>query len=481
LCAGTDHDTIAPAIEAGGITMEDLISRLKDALGPAGALEGDDIGEAYREDFGRFRNTAPRLLLRPASTDEVSTALALCNEAGQPVIAQGGMTGLVDAAVPNENEIAINLERMRALIELDDASATMTVEAGMPLQMVQEIADDKGFLFPLDIGARGTCTVGGNISTNAGGNRVIRYGMMRDMVLGLEAVLADGTVISSLNKMIKNNAGYDLKHLFIGSEGTLGVVTKAVLRLRPKPRSQSVGFAALGGFGDAVALLRHCHERLGGTLSAFEAFWPSSYHLVRDRAPHVRLPLPDDHPFYVLIESMGADEASDAERFEAALGEAIEAGWIVDAVIAKSAAEVDALWAVRDGIPDGLFSYRTMLNYDVSVPLGDMDDLAVRMQARFDEKFPGNRAVFFGHIGDGNLHVSLTIGEDSMARHDEVDEVIYSLTAEYSGSISAEHGIGRLKRGHLPKSRGATELALMRNLKAALDPKGILGQGRVIG
>ena len=460
--------------------MDDLIARLKEVLGPNGALEGDAIGEAYCEDFGRFRNTAPRLVMRPATTEEVSRALALCNAAGQPIIAQGGMTGLVDAAVPNENEIAINLERMRNLIEMDEASSTMTVEAGMPLQTVQETADDHGFLFPLDIGARGSCTVGGNMSTNAGGNRVIRYGMMRDMVLGLEAVLADGTVVSSLNKMIKNNAGYDLKHLFIGSEGTLGIITKAVLRLRPKPRSQSVAFAALGGFDDAVALLRHCHERLGGTLSAFEAFWPSSYHLVRDRAPHVRLPLPDDHAFYVLIESMGADEASDAERFEATLGEAIEQGWIKDAVIAKSAAEVDGLWAVRDGIPDGLFSYRTMLNYDISVPLGDMGVLAERMQARIDATFPENRTVFFGHIGDGNLHVSLTIGDESMARHDEVDEVIYSLTEEYAGSISGEHGIGRLKRPHLSKSRTDAELALMRTLKNALDPKGILGQGRVL-
>ncbi len=460
--------------------MDDLIARLKQVLGPTGALEGADIGEAYREDFGHFRNTAPRLVMRPASTGEVSAVLALCNQAGQPVIAQGGMTGLVDGAVAAENEVAINLERMRNLIELDETSATMTVAAGMKLQTVQEIADEHGFLFPLDIGARGSCTVGGNISTNAGGNRVIRYGVMRDMVLGLEAVLADGTVITSLNKMIKNNAGYDLKHLFIGSEGTLGVVTAAVLRLRPKPRSQSVGFAALGGFDDAVALLRHCHERLGGTLSAYEAFWPSSYHLVRDRAPSVRLPLADDHPFYVLIESMGGDAAADAERFEATLADGAEAGWIVDAVIAKSAAEIEALWAVRDGIPEGLFSYRTMLNYDVSLALGDMPGLVERMAERIDARFPDNRTVFFGHIGDGNLHVSTTVGPDSIARHDEVDEIIYSLTAEVGGSISAEHGIGRLKRGHLAKSRGAAELALMRTLKTALDPNNILGPGRVL-
>ena len=461
--------------------MENLIARLKDVLGPNGALEGADIGEAYHQDFGRFRNTAPRLVMRPVSTEQVSRVMAMCNEAAQPIVAQGGMTGLVDGAVPNENEIAINLERMRNLIEFDEASATMTVEAGMPLQAVQEIADERGFLFPLDIGARGSCTVGGNISTNAGGNRVIRYGMMRDMVLGLEAVLADGTIISSLNKMIKNNAGYDLKHLFIGSEGTLGIVTGAVLRLRPKPRSQSVGFVALNSFNDAVALLRHCHERLGGTLSAFEAFWPSSYHLVRDRAPNVRLPLTDDHPFYVLIESMGGDEVVDADRFETTLGDAAEAGWIVDAVIAKSVAEVDALWEVRDGIPEGLFSYQTMLNYDVSLPLGDMGDLAERMQKRIDVTFPNNRTVFFGHIGDGNLHVSLTIGADSMERHEEVDEIIYSMIAEYNGSISAEHGIGRLKRSHLPKSRTEAELDLMHTLKASLDPKNILGQGRVLG
>ena len=460
--------------------MDDLIARLKEVLGPKGWREGDDIGEVYRVDEGRMRVGDPALVMCPTTTEEVAGVLALCNRAGRAVVAQGGMTGLVDAAVPGEGELVLTLERMRKVVELDDASATLTVEAGAVLQAVQEYADEHGFLFPLDIGARGSCTIGGVIATNAGGNRVIRYGMMRDMVLGIEAVLADGTVLSGLSKMIKNNAGYDLKHLFIGTEGTLGVVTRAVLRLRPKPRSQSVAFCALTGFEAATKLLRYCHEHLGGTLSAFEAFWPSAYTLVLERVPGVRPPLADGHPFYVLIESMGSDPEGDGERFDHVLAGGAEKGWLVDAVVAKSQAEVVGLWSVRDAIPEALFTMQPLVNFDIGLALGDMEPVARRIVERLDAHFPDHRTVFFGHIGDGNLHLSLTAGADSHARQEEIDEIVYGVTAAAGGSISAEHGIGRLKRGHLDKSRSAAEIALMRTLKATLDPNNILSPGRVL-
>jgi len=345
---------------------------------------------------------------------------------------------------------------------------------------VQDYADAHDFFFPLDLGARGSCTIGGNLATNAGGNRVIRYGMIRDMTLGVEAVLADGTIIDSRNKTIKNNTGYDLKQLFIGSEGTLGVITGAVLRLFAKPRSQSVAYCALPDYAAVMRFLHFAQARLGGTLSAFEALWASAYRLVLERATNVKPPLPDAHAFYVLIESLGGDPESDTAHFQAMLEEAAGEGWVADAVIAKSAGEVQALWAVRDGIPEALFTLRPILNYDISVPLGEMDRIAHRVRERLDARFPGHRTMEFGHIGDGNLHISTHIGAAGKAQQPAVDEIIYSLTEAVGGAISAEHGIGFSRRPYLGKSRSDEEIALMRALKAALDPGNILKPGRVI-
>ncbi len=461
--------------------MTKLLDQIAATLGPNGLLVGDDIDDRYRHAQFDIRRGEPEFVMRPANTGEVSKVLALCHDAGQPVTTQGGLTGLVDGAVPVAGEAVMNLERMRAVVDFDPASATLTVQSGIPLQTVQEFADDNGFLFPLDLGARGSCTVGGNLSTNAGGNRVVRYGMMRDLTLGVEAVLADGTVIPSLNTMMKNNSGYDLKHLFIGSEGTLGVITRAVLRLHPKPLSQSVAFCALSGFDAAIELLHHCHANLGGTLSAFEAVWPDTYKEVIAEVPTLRPPMPHEHPFYVLLESMGGDTAADAERFETTLVSAIEAGWVRDAVISKSVGEVADLWAVRDGIPEAMMKMQPMIGFDISMRIGDMGRLAKEIEAALDQAYPEHRTMFFGHIGDGNLHLTTFVGPDGADPEHQhaIDEIVYGIVGEASGSISAEHGIGLLKRDYLHHSRTPEEIALMRTLKGALDPKNILNPGRI--
>ena len=459
--------------------MDDLIAALKRAVGRAGYLEGADISPAYHLDIGGEREGLPRLVLRPANTAETSAVLALCSEARHPVVPQGGMTGLVSAGTPVPGEIVLSLQRMNAIEALDESAATMTVQAGVPLQAVQEAAEARGLFYPLDIGSRGSCTIGGNLATNAGGNRVIRYGMARDLVLGLEAVLACGTVVGGMNSMRKNNAGFDLKHLFIGSEGTLGVITRAVLRLYPRPRSQCVAFCALPGFASAIALLRMLEDSLGGRLSAFEALWRNSYRLILDSVPAVRAPLPDAAPFYVLVEAMGADEQADQARFEAALGAALDRALVSEVVLARSVREVRELWAVRDAISEAALKLKPYLGYDVSMPIDRMETFADRVTREAGRNWPLARIGLFGHIGDGNVHVVTDVGEDGLTPRSRMDELVYGATREVNGSVSAEHGIGLEKKPYLSVSRSENEIALMRSLKGALDPKGLLNPGKI--
>lgn len=324
-----------------------LAAELAAALGAEAVLTGDaarDKATAVWTRLGR-----PRAVVLPRSTQDVAETLKIARRAGAGVVPWGGKTGLVTGAFA-DGQIALSLERMNRIEEIDPASATMTVQAGCVLQTACEAAEAQGLFLPLDLGARGSATIGGNISTNAGGNRVLRYGMMRDMVLGLEAVLADGGVVSSLNHLMKNNTGYDLKQLFIGSEGTLGVVTRAVIRLRARPKSQDAAFVAVDAFDKLPALLRRLEAGLGGGLSAFEVMWPEFYELVTTPPAKGQPPLPPGSPFYVLIEAMGGDQQADSERFEAALAAALDDGLVTDAVIAKSAAERDRLWALRDDV-----------------------------------------------------------------------------------------------------------------------------------
>ena len=457
----------------------ELATALKTIVGEAGYLEGDAVGEKYYSDWRGQGDFRPNIVLRPASTEELSEIMKCCHAAGQAVVAQGGMTGLVAAARPHQNELPISFERMTGIDELDARTGTMTVQSGTPLQVIHEYAEANGFIYPLDLGARGSCTIGGNLATNAGGNRVIRFGMTRDLVLGVEAVLADGTIVSSLNKLIKNNTGYDLKQLFIGSEGTLGLITKAVLRLSPKPKSQAVAFCAAPDFDAVAKFLHHMKSGLGGNLSAFEVIWQNTYQVTIDNVPGVKAPLSQEHAYYILTETMGGDQSRDQERFEAVLGEALEAGLIVDAVISKSQAEIDDLWRVRDALAEAMASQQPAVGFDVSLLIDDMEYFADEVTRRMTAVWSDACVYIGGHLGDGNLHLGAKAGSLDPHPKEEIDAIVYGLVGELNGSVSAEHGIGMLKRAYLSSSRNLAELALMKKLKQALDPGEILSPGRI--
>jgi FAD/FMN-containing dehydrogenase len=454
--------------------MDDLISKLRAALGDRGVLAGDDARDAAAQTWSRLG--VPLAILRPASTAEVSAILRIAHAAGAAVVPWGGRTGLVDGAQA-EGALALSLERMTAIEEIDVEAATLTVQAGCPLQTACEAAEARHLLLPLDLGSRGSATIGGTISTNAGGNRVLRYGMMRDMVLGLEAVLADGTVVTAMNGLIKNNAGYDIKQLFIGSEGTLGVVTRAVLRLRPQALSQDVALLGVQRFDDLPRLLRHLERRLGGTLSAFEVMWKSFHDLVTTEPAKGRPLLSVDYPYYVLVETLGADPALDAERLQAALADAAELDLIADAVLARSETQAKAMWALRDDVAqvarDG-----PILTFDVSLKISAMETYVAELEAALQTRWQGTRLVVFGHLGDGNLHLIVSL-RDRDARA-AIEEIVYGLVRAQQGSISAEHGIGLQKRDYLAWTRNPAEIAVMRTLKVALDPKNILNPGKVL-
>lgn len=459
--------------------MEHLIERIRDIVGAEGILTGADVrsrSDAWPPQGG----CRARAIVRPASTAEVAAVLRLCHEAGQPVVTHGGLTGLVGGARTGPQDLVVSMERMTAVGAVDSVNRTVTVEAGAPLQKIQETAEEAGFLFALDLGARGTATIGGNIATNAGGNAVIRYGMTREQILGVEAVLADGTVISSMKDVIKNNTGYDLKQLFIGSEGTLGVVTRAVLRLRPLPRSSNTALLAVDRFGDVAEFLQSMDAALGGTLSAFEVMWNDFYRLiVADDGAH-GTPLDGSHAFYVLLEATGGHEESDRQRFEQALEEALSQGWITDAVIAQSRRQREDLWAIRDDVEAMFHKLYPPLAFDVSLSIPLMDGYVQAVRSALTERWPEARMITFGHLGDGNIHLVLSVGETDPGTVHGVEEIVYGALGERGGVISAEHGIGLDKRAHLHHSRSAQEIGLMRTLKTALDPKNILNPGKIL-
>ena len=442
-------------------------------LGADCVLLGDDV-TSRAAGIWRSDTIAAQVLVRPRTTDEVSRAMRICYAHDQTVVAHGGLTGLVESAITTPRDVVISLERMNAIEAINPLERTAIVQSGVILQTLQEAAEAHGLMFPLDLGGRGSCTIGGNIATNAGGNRVIRYGMTRDMVLGLEVVLADGTVMSSMNQMLKNNAGYDLKHVFIGSEGTLGIVTRAVLRCREQVRNKPTAMVGVAEFADLVQFLKIADRGLGGALSAFEVMWQNYYQLVTTAPAKNQAPLSQDHSYYVLIEGMGADDADMAGMLQ----DAMEGGIIEDAVIANNESKVRQLWAIRDDVEQA-FQLGPVFLFDVSLRISEMEAYVADVQHALAQAFADPKCFTLGHMGDGNLHFAIAVNDDSQTARRAVEACVYEPLAAIGGSVSAEHGVGLEKKPYLGIARNDAEIQFMRTIKRALDPKGLLNPGKI--
>ncbi|KLK92417.1 hypothetical protein AA309_14460 [Microvirga vignae] len=458
--------------------MSNVLEALVAALGPQVRL-GADIPGRNHTDASGLQPVAPQALILPQSTEDVATALRICHEHGQSVVTQGGLTGLAGGAHPQSGEVALSLERMTGIEEIDPASATLTALAGTPLAIVQQAAEDAGFLCGIDLGARGSCTIGGNIATNAGGNQVLRYGMARRNTLGLEAVLADGTVVRSLNKMLKNNAGYDWTQLFIGSEGTLGVITRVVIGLHPKPQGVQTALCAVSSFDDALAVLRRFQQSYPGRLLVFEAMW-REFMTVATQICGLSPAFEEDHDLTLLIEADMGEESTGSEAFSTLLSDFYEQGLIKDAVVAQSRADRNRFWAYRETPYEYGRFLPEEIRFDVSVPLDRMTEAVEYLRQEMPRQYPDSVWVVFGHVADSNIHINVAIKDMTSDTKKGVQNLVYGMVSRLGGSISAEHGIGRIKRPYLNRSRTEPELALMAKMKQTLDPKGILNPGRVL-
>ena len=459
-----------------GAAME-LIAELKRALGEESVRTVPDIPARNQSDAAAEATVEPLALLLPRTTQDVSAALALCHAAGQAVVPQGGMTGLVDASRPEEQEIAISLEKMTGIEEIDTVSGTISACAGTPLQVIQDAADEAGKMVGIDLGARGSCTIGGNVATNAGGNSVLRFGMTRANVRGLEAVLADGRIVRSNSKMIKNNTGFDWSQLLIGSEGTLGIVTRVTLALHPRPAAIATALAMVPDTETALAVLRDLSARLPGGLLVFEALWKEFYEISTCKMG-LSAPFPAEDAVYLLIEAPEASP-SGTDLLEA-LHKNMETGLVTEAAIAQSEGDRKRFWALRESV----YEHRTMfpppVGFDVSFSLDRMGEAVNLLRSRIEAGFPGVAWVVFGHLADSNIHVNVMPESTSPETRRQVEELVYGVVGEMCGSISAEHGIGRMKAPYLHLTRSAEEIRLMREIKKALDPKRILSPGRVL-
>jgi FAD/FMN-containing dehydrogenase len=473
---------------AATLAPQTLLSRLAAIVGERNVLsEAADMAAYLAEPRELFHGKA-RCVVRPGSTAEVAAVLKLCDETHTSVVPQGGNTGLVGGQIPgqggNQDEIVLSLKRMDRIRETDTSSKTMTVEAGMTLLAVQEAAEAADALFPLSLASEGSCTIGGNLSTNAGGTAVLAYGNARDLVTGLEVVLADGRVLSSLSKLKKDNTGYDLKHLFMGSEGTLGVITAAVVKLYPRPREMQTAFIGLKSPHEALALLNLAQALAGADVKTFELMPRFGLDIVINHAVAARDPLSSKHAWYVLLE-LGSQTDSGEAALMNILEQGAEQGLIDDAVVAASLDQRKDFWKLRELLSDMQKFEGGSIKHDVSVPVAKVPQFLDEVYPAVEKFMPGARLVPFGHLGDGNIHcnVSQPVGMDKQAFLDrwyQMNEVVHTIVTRLDGSISAEHGIGTLKRDLLPGVKNPVALDVMRAIKAALDPKGLLNPGKVL-
>jgi D-lactate dehydrogenase (cytochrome) len=466
----------------------DIINRLKQIVGPRGFIDDPaDIAPYLVEQRGLYHGATP-LVLRPGKTEEVAEIVKLCAAAQVPMVPQGGNTGLCGGGVPGEDgrSIIVALGRMNRVRHIDPADFTITVEAGCVLADLQKAAASADRLFPLSLGAEGSCQIGGNLSTNAGGIAVLRYGNTRDLCLGLEVVLPDGQVWNGLRGLRKDNTGYALKHLFIGAEGTLGIITAATMKLFPRPREIETAFLGLRRVDDAMALFARAREASGDQLTAFELIPRIGIEIAIKHVTGVIDPLPEIFPWYVLMEvSSSRKESGLRTALENFLAEAMEHDLIANGAVATSTAQANAFWRIREGLVEAQKFEGGGIKHDVSVPVSHVAAFIIRASKAVTERLPTIRPVAFGHVGDGNIHFNLCepFGADSrqfLARWEEFSRIVHDIVADMAGSISAEHGIGRLKRDELAHYRPALELGLMRRIKHAIDPDGVMNPGKIL-
>jgi len=457
-----------------------VISALIAALGADAVLHGDAIPPDGFNDWSGSIGGPPLALARPRDTEQVSALLRVCHQHRVAVVPQGGLTGLAGAATTSTDCVAVSLARMSAIEHTDPQAALVQVQAGCTVQTVQEAASAAGMRFGVDFGARGTSQIGGAISTNAGGNGVLQHGMMREQVLGLEVVLADGTVLPMLRPMLKNNTGYDLKQFFIGAEGTLGIITRALLRLRHAPRARATVLLALADFDAALAALNLLHGRFGNRVAAFELMWDS---FVQASLAWQKLiaPFAQSHAMLALVDVDGSGSVSDLhEELQDVLADALQTGGLVDAILAQSNTQAQQLWKLREAPAELPLNMRPPINFDVSLARAQIGRFARACESMLTARWPDHHTIFFGHVGDGNLHISVdgaSVGGG--ANIHAVEAAIYELVGNWSGSVSAEHGIGLHKKPWLTMSRSPAEIAAMRAIKRALDPLGLMNPGKV--
>ncbi len=457
----------------------ELINLLKQKLGESKVLTALDIEDRYEHIWTMNTPLNALAVVLPSTTKEVSEIMKLCYAHNQKVVVHGGLTGLVGGTKTTAEELVISTEKLNQIEEVDSNSRTMTVQAGVILELIQQAATAQGLLFPLNLGAKGSAQIGGLIATNAGGLRVFRYGMTRNLVLGIEAVLADGTIISSMKKIIKDNAAYDLKQLFIGSEGTLGIITKAVLKLVEAPKSRNGAWIGVASYEKVVQLLKYLDKELAGTLSGFELVWKDAFIALSSPPALVKSPLAYDYPYYVLVETLGGNQEADLEKLQVLLGQALETELIEDAAIAFTVADLEWFWRIREDVRVMIGACQNDQQFDVSIPIPTIGKYVEQTIKKLYAIPEVNLVYALGHVADGNIHFSVGKTEQNEALIHQINTVVYEPLKNLGGSISAEHGIGLDKKKYLPYSRSPAEIALMKIIKQSMDAKGILNSGKI--